>query len=221
MVGLTERKMDSYLIVNTLQLSMCIMLFAEGRLDPGTPDRLLFAYMLSVSDAFSYFLLSMWFAVHASIAAQAASVEILTQRVRLPIPTWEELERMRTYATSFAPQARAHLIQIHQIHGDWKSLESTITWDMGRVRTFKRLGAGVAIRPPDTQEPTGNIGLGSQGDIREEAQPHSPDTLVLAMQAKKTCSNPIRAPDPLIVARGKYVTKTFVFIYKYIYIETY
>ena len=43
----------------------------------------------------------MWFAVHASNAAQAASAEILTQRVRLPIPTWEELERMRTYAASF------------------------------------------------------------------------------------------------------------------------
>ena len=40
----------------------------------------------------------------------------------------------------------------------------------------------------------------------EEAQPHSPDTLVLAMQAEKTCPNPIRPPDPLIVARGKCVT---------------
>jgi len=112
LVGLTERKMDSYLIVNTLQLSMCIMLFAEGRLDPGTPDWLLFAYMLSVSGAFSYFLLSMWFAVHASIAAQAASVEILTQRVRLPIPTWEELERMRTYAASFENAGVANMLRV-------------------------------------------------------------------------------------------------------------
>ena len=46
----------------------------------------------------------------------------------------------------------------------------------------------------------------------EEAQRHSPDTLVLAIQ-EKTCSNPIRAPDPLIVARGKYVTYIYIHIF--------
>ena len=45
----------------------------------------------------------------------------------------------------------------------------------------------------------------------EEAQPHSPDTLVLAIREKKHAPIPIRASvpicsSPLIVARGKYVT---------------
>ena len=75
--------------------------------------------------------------------------------------------------------------------GKWAASAPSKGWgrthiaNSSRPGTFKRPGAGVAIRAPDTQEPTGNIGLGSQGDIGEEAQPHSPDTLVLARQRKK------------------------------------
>mmetsp|Transcript_40781 Transcript_40781/g.93902 ORF Transcript_40781/g.93902 Transcript_40781/m.93902 type:complete len:1076 (-) Transcript_40781:104-3331(-) len=101
LVGLTERKMDSYLIVNTLQLSMCVMLFAEGRLEPGTPPWLLHLYMLTLAGAFMYLLMSVWLAMHASIVAQVSAVRLLTQFVRLPVPKWEQLQAMRTYGVTY------------------------------------------------------------------------------------------------------------------------
>eukprot|EP00929_Paragymnodinium_shiwhaense_P060970 TRINITY_DN30439_c0_g2_i1.p1 TRINITY_DN30439_c0_g2~~TRINITY_DN30439_c0_g2_i1.p1 ORF type:complete len:1124 (-),score=219.66 TRINITY_DN30439_c0_g2_i1:96-3467(-) len=100
-IGLTERRMDSYLIVNTLQLGMCVGLFTEGRLEPGTPPWLVHLYMLTLGAAFLYLLMSVWLALHAIVIAQCASVRLLTQYVRLPIPTWGHLEAVRTYGASF------------------------------------------------------------------------------------------------------------------------
>jgi len=101
LISLTERKMDSYLIVNSLQLGMCVMLFAEGRLDPGTPAWVLHIYMLALGAAFLYLLMSVWLAMHASIVAQVSGVRLLTQHVRLPVPSIEQLAAMRTYAISY------------------------------------------------------------------------------------------------------------------------
>jgi len=100
-IGLTQRKMDSYLIVSTLLLGMCLGLFSEGRLQPGTPPFLIHYYMLTLSAAFMYLLMSVWLAVHASIVAQCSAVRLLTQFVRLPIPTWEALQNMRTFACNY------------------------------------------------------------------------------------------------------------------------
>jgi len=100
-IGLTEKKMDSYLLVGTLELGMCVVLFCEGRLEPGTPPWLMHFYMLTTSCAFLYLLMAVWLAMHASIVAQCSSVRILTQYVRLPVPTYHELQDMRTYAQSY------------------------------------------------------------------------------------------------------------------------
>jgi len=111
-IGLTEKKMDTYLIVNTLQLGMCVGLFAEGRLEPGTPPWLLHLYMLTLGAAFMYLLMSVWLAMHASIVASCSSVRLLTQFVRLPIPTWEQLEQMRTYAQAVESLDAGSLLRV-------------------------------------------------------------------------------------------------------------
>eukprot|EP00927_Polykrikos_kofoidii_P038144 TRINITY_DN32429_c0_g1_i1.p1 TRINITY_DN32429_c0_g1~~TRINITY_DN32429_c0_g1_i1.p1 ORF type:complete len:1262 (+),score=162.40 TRINITY_DN32429_c0_g1_i1:230-4015(+) len=100
-VGLTEARMDSYLIVNALLLGMCVGLFAEGRLEPGTPFWLMHLYMMTLGSAFMYLLMSVWFALHAVVLAQCSSVRLLTQLVRLPVPTWRQLESARTYGSEF------------------------------------------------------------------------------------------------------------------------
>jgi len=111
-VGLTERKMDSYLIVNTLQLGMCVGLFTEGRLEPGTPPWLLHLYMLTLGAAFMYLLMSVWLAMHASVVAQCSSVRLLTQFARLPVPTWQQLEDMRTYGSSYENVQVHHAMRV-------------------------------------------------------------------------------------------------------------
>jgi len=111
-IGLTEKKMDNYLIVATLQLGMSVALFTEGRLEPGTPPWLLHFYMLTLGAAFMYLLMAVWFAMHASIVATCSSVRLLTQFVRLPVPTWEQIEGMRTYASTYETLEAGHMLRV-------------------------------------------------------------------------------------------------------------
>lgn len=111
-IGLTEKKMDAYLIISILQLDACLGLFTEGRLEPGTPPWLLSFYMLTLAGSFMYLLMSAWFAMHASVVAQCSSVRLLTQFVRLPIPTWKQLEDMRTYGQEYESLHGAHWFRV-------------------------------------------------------------------------------------------------------------
>lgn len=100
-IGLTAVKMDTYLIVASIELGFCVMAFCEGRLAAGTPTWLIGCHTLSLSGAFMYLLMSVWLAMHASVTAKAYEVRLLTQHVRLPIPTWAQIEGARTYGSGF------------------------------------------------------------------------------------------------------------------------
>merc|ERR1719161_363611 len=82
LVELTCQKMDIYITVTALLLGFLITMFCEGRLDAETPHYILWLYPLHLAGAFMYYLISLWLAVHASIAAHAAGVRLLTQKVR-------------------------------------------------------------------------------------------------------------------------------------------
>ncbi|CAK0820535.1 unnamed protein product [Prorocentrum cordatum] len=62
---------------------------------------LLLPYSLSLAGAAMFLLMSIWMAMHAAVIAQSYEVRILTQLVRLPLPTWREIEACRTYASEF------------------------------------------------------------------------------------------------------------------------
>mmetsp|Transcript_95303 Transcript_95303/g.188916 ORF Transcript_95303/g.188916 Transcript_95303/m.188916 type:complete len:1031 (-) Transcript_95303:277-3369(-) len=100
-IGMTERKMDSYLVVAILELGMCVGFFSKGRLEPSVPPWLLTLYLLSLAGTLVYLLMAVLFAMHAAVVANCTSVRLTTQFVRLPIPTWEQIEEIRTYASAF------------------------------------------------------------------------------------------------------------------------
>lgn len=100
-ISLTEQKMSLYLIVNVLLLSFTVTMWVEGQLPETTPDWLVIGYQIASVVAFSYLVLTIWLAMHAAVAAQSYQTRILTQLVRLPIPTWKELEAARTAASEF------------------------------------------------------------------------------------------------------------------------
>jgi len=112
LVDLTEKKMDYYMVVCTLALEFCITMLTEGRLEPGTPTWLLRFYLLTLCSALLYMLLALWLAMHASVVAQGSCARLLTQFVRLPIPTWDELEACRTYGASFEAQGVAEQLRV-------------------------------------------------------------------------------------------------------------
>merc|ERR1740130_104972 len=151
-IALTERKMDSYLIVNTIQLGMVLTLFTEGRLEAGTPQWLLRFYMLCLGSSFMYLLMSVWLAMHASVVAQTSGTRLLTQFVRLPIPTWQHIDRMRTYAASFENVSPTSMVRIPFLTEAPQAPKST----------WNKTGAAHWASPPPGADLTGVPGAASK-----------------------------------------------------------
>lgn len=101
LISLTEYKMHVYLLVNVLLLGITVALWCQGKLPHTTPVWLMTGNALSMAGSFSFILLSIWMAMHAAVSAQAFETRLLTQMVRLPIPSWQEVEACRTYASEF------------------------------------------------------------------------------------------------------------------------
>jgi len=112
LVELTCQKMDIYITVTALLLGFLITMFCEGKLDGDTPHYLLWLYPMHLAGAFVYYLISLWLAVHASISAHAAGVRLLTQKVRLPVPTSAELNATRGYAKEFEQMKLADIFRV-------------------------------------------------------------------------------------------------------------
>merc|ERR1719362_328840 len=91
---------------------MCIAFFTEGRLEHATPVWLLYFYMMTLGSAFMYLLMSLWFSMQASVVANCSSVRLLTQFVRLPIPTWKQIEDMRTYGSAYESLATHNMLRV-------------------------------------------------------------------------------------------------------------
>eukprot|EP00928_Gymnodinium_smaydae_P008851 TRINITY_DN13253_c0_g1_i2.p1 TRINITY_DN13253_c0_g1~~TRINITY_DN13253_c0_g1_i2.p1 ORF type:complete len:953 (-),score=162.52 TRINITY_DN13253_c0_g1_i2:190-3048(-) len=121
-IGLTAVKMDTYLILNTVQLGFCVMAFCEGRLATGTPTWLLGCHTLSLAGAFMYLLMSIWLAMHASVTAKSYEVRLLTQYVRLPMPTWSQLEGARTYGSAFEKVNAKQMFRVPFLSGSQETV---------------------------------------------------------------------------------------------------
>mmetsp|Transcript_8173 Transcript_8173/g.20523 ORF Transcript_8173/g.20523 Transcript_8173/m.20523 type:complete len:1003 (-) Transcript_8173:34-3042(-) len=121
-IDLTTVKMDTYLILNTVQLGMCVMSFCEGRLSASTPRWLIVAHTLSTAGCFMYLLMSVWFSMHASVTAKSYKVRLLTHFVRLPIPTWSQLEACRTYASKFEAVEPRQMFRVPFLQGTQQSV---------------------------------------------------------------------------------------------------
>jgi len=121
-VGLTSVKMDTYLIVNAVQLGFCVMAFCEGRLAAGTPVWLIGCHTLSLAGSFMYLLMSVWLAMHASVTAKSYEVRLLTQLVRLPVPSWSQLEGARTYSSGFEKVESKQMFRIPFAMGTQESV---------------------------------------------------------------------------------------------------
>lgn len=110
--SLTIRKMDSYLILNALLWLFTGGLFYEGRLPLGTPAWLLWLWTMSLGSAFFFLSLSIWFAIHASITAQTFQVRLLTQWLRLPIPSANDIHAVSGGVTDFEETRARDMLRV-------------------------------------------------------------------------------------------------------------
>ncbi|TEB19596.1 hypothetical protein C9890_0188 [Perkinsus sp. BL_2016] len=90
---LTVGKMDKYIIVCLVMLSITMEMFFKGRNPVGTPSWIFWCWSICTAGAMLYLLMSIWLALHASISAQTFSVRCLTQWLRLPIPSTSEIAK--------------------------------------------------------------------------------------------------------------------------------
>lgn len=109
---LTIRKMDSYLVFNALLLLFTGGLFYEGRLPLGSPAWILWLWTMSVGSAFFFLSLSIWLAIHASITAQTFQVRLLTEWLRLPIPSAEDIHAVSGAVTDFEKTRARDMLRV-------------------------------------------------------------------------------------------------------------
>mmetsp|Transcript_53019 Transcript_53019/g.152771 ORF Transcript_53019/g.152771 Transcript_53019/m.152771 type:complete len:978 (+) Transcript_53019:84-3017(+) len=166
-IGLTSVKMDTYLIVNAVQLGFCVMAFCEGRIAAGTPTWLIGCHTLCLGGAFMYLLMSVWLSMHASVTAKAYEVRLLTQHVRLPVPTWAQLEGARTYGSTFEKVNTRQMFRMPFAMGPHE----------------KVLQAGQPpITPPTAAAPGSGAGLGAGRAPRAERAASGLDAAALGGQ---------------------------------------
>eukprot|EP00927_Polykrikos_kofoidii_P073755 TRINITY_DN69775_c0_g1_i1.p1 TRINITY_DN69775_c0_g1~~TRINITY_DN69775_c0_g1_i1.p1 ORF type:complete len:977 (-),score=121.22 TRINITY_DN69775_c0_g1_i1:134-2959(-) len=94
---LTTQNMSTYMVVGVLFLSVGANYMVNSiKADfPVEPSWAIVMFGLCMLMSMSFGILAVWLAMHGAIAAHSASVKVLTQAVRVPIPTTEELEKAR------------------------------------------------------------------------------------------------------------------------------
>lgn len=122
LISLTEYKMHVYLLTNVLMLGFAITLWTEGKMSNGTPHWLMVGNIISICGAFMFLLLSIWLAMHAAVTAQSYEARLLTQMVRLPIPSWQEVESCRTFGSQFEQTEARQAFRVPFIMGSQEGL---------------------------------------------------------------------------------------------------
>ncbi|CAE7715721.1 PRPF19, partial [Symbiodinium sp. CCMP2456] len=141
---LTTSKMDSYLMIAILELGCCLDLLVHGVLHikamTDEPTWLLWLYVISLAEAFVFLFLSAWLAIHASVSAHSFSVRLLTQFVRLPLPSRRQIDAGSALATDY----------------ENKGFEDLLRLPVLRQQAERLSGGGPSQR---TQDPSGGVAV--------------------------------------------------------------
>jgi len=171
-IGLTAAKMDTYLVLNTVQLGFVVLAFCEGRLALGTPAWLIGCHTLSLAGSFMFLLMSIWLAMQAVITAKAYEVRLMTQLVRLPIPTWAQLEGARTYASAYEKVESKQMFRVPFVAGTQESVLNRNAQNPPALANAPESTAGSAAVYEDVVETVGACsdvwGLEGRGDTLYE-----------------------------------------------------
>lgn len=196
---LTVDRMDVYHLVGALFLEFCIVMFCEGRIQASAPPFLLAMFLLSNACAFIYLLLAVWLSMHASIASHSFGVRLLTRFVRLPIPSVNQINVLRSQLQDYEKQGVKNVLRLPFLDKQsWTQVEATPTSPGGTKSTvrskianiegsvnrgLKSVVEGVRAvtgKPEEKQlppTPSLPLSLGVPQSSSREAQPALPRTL--------------------------------------------
>lgn len=168
-VGLVEKKTKAYLQVCVFMLGFTVSLWCQGRLPENTPAWLMLGNQIGIGGSFTFLLLTVWLATHASVAAKAYESRLLTQMVRLPMPTWEELEACRTYGSSFEQVEAKQMFRVPFLMGKQESLVKNAGPE---AADYGGTGFGSTSAAAQPQASTDPWGLERRGDNTYELGQH-------------------------------------------------
>lgn len=122
-IEFTQTKVEMYMLVSTLLLGFCATAIVKAIVFADTPEWLISAHTLLLCGSFMFLLLSMIIGINAYVASQAYMVRLNTQYVRLPIPTWANLEACRTYGSTIEKQKGTQLFRVPFAQGQQERAE--------------------------------------------------------------------------------------------------
>eukprot|EP00927_Polykrikos_kofoidii_P018726 TRINITY_DN18713_c0_g1_i1.p1 TRINITY_DN18713_c0_g1~~TRINITY_DN18713_c0_g1_i1.p1 ORF type:complete len:978 (-),score=121.48 TRINITY_DN18713_c0_g1_i1:26-2887(-) len=140
LIGLTVGKMENYLIVNTLQFGFTVTLLVEGRVEKARhgPTWLLFLIVLCTLGALMYYVLSIWLAIHASISSHSFGTRLLTQFVRLPVPSKKQIDKAAAMSEQYEREGVGTQLRIPFLQDNFLKLSAA----MGNTSTESFDAAG-------------------------------------------------------------------------------
>eukprot|EP00928_Gymnodinium_smaydae_P061811 TRINITY_DN457_c1_g2_i1.p1 TRINITY_DN457_c1_g2~~TRINITY_DN457_c1_g2_i1.p1 ORF type:complete len:990 (-),score=191.47 TRINITY_DN457_c1_g2_i1:148-3117(-) len=110
---LTTTNMSTYMIVSTLFFSLAGSIFYVVCRDfPSNPIWLMAIFGNSLLASLAYSLLSIWLSMHGCIAAHSALVKVLTQAIRLPIPSAAEMDEVRQRQDNYEGSGPGRFLQL-------------------------------------------------------------------------------------------------------------
>eukprot|EP00440_Ansanella_granifera_P026775 gb/GFBE01029074.1/.p1 GENE.gb/GFBE01029074.1/~~gb/GFBE01029074.1/.p1 ORF type:complete len:1024 (+),score=231.20 gb/GFBE01029074.1/:1-3072(+) len=142
LTDLTSKKNNTYAVIATLDMALCIALYCAGRLGlhgPSPPGWLMGLWLTTNAASFGFMALAILLALHASYKAQAASVHLLTRKIRVPVPSVKQLDKARKFASEFEQQAFSDMFRVPYIsnNGAPKTDETSakVAGSAGRARS--------------------------------------------------------------------------------------
>jgi len=105
--AMTVTKMDAWQSVTTLFLAVGAALSCAGRIGmhgAAPPNWYCALFSGSIFMSVMFNGISLWLSMHASLRAQCAQTSLLTRKVRLPIPSMDQLDQARVFGSAFEKQ---------------------------------------------------------------------------------------------------------------------
>mmetsp|Transcript_46010 Transcript_46010/g.107446 ORF Transcript_46010/g.107446 Transcript_46010/m.107446 type:complete len:1010 (+) Transcript_46010:61-3090(+) len=113
--ALTMVKNNQYAGLAALDMALCIALYCAGRLGlhgPSPPGWIMGLWLTNNATSFSFMALAILLALHASYRAQAASVNLLTRKIRVPVPSMRQLDKARRFSSEFEQQQWSDILRV-------------------------------------------------------------------------------------------------------------
>eukprot|EP00929_Paragymnodinium_shiwhaense_P103358 TRINITY_DN6682_c2_g1_i1.p1 TRINITY_DN6682_c2_g1~~TRINITY_DN6682_c2_g1_i1.p1 ORF type:complete len:1087 (-),score=227.29 TRINITY_DN6682_c2_g1_i1:138-3398(-) len=158
---LTTANMSTYMVVGTLFFSLGIGFMSVGVANfPEHPQWLMVMWVNCILSGVVFSVMSVWLAMHGTIAAHSASVKVLTQAIRVPFPSADEVNSARQRLNRYEGDPRRFL----RVPGMGNSEDDRKM----EFQSAQRISAAGGSVPSTMASDSGKGRHGSFGPLRDE-----------------------------------------------------